>query len=46
VPDETRRTFEEAGTEVVILRTAEAVDEYNRRRGTGEGVAAALHLTC
>ncbi len=46
VPDETRRALEEAGTEVVVLRTADAVEEYNRRAGAGEGVSAALHLTC
>lgn len=46
VPEETRRYLEEQGLELVIRLTGSAVEEYNRRRGAGDPVAAALHLTC
>ena len=46
IPDETRQALEEAGAEVVVARTPEAVEEYNRRADEGQDVAAALHLTC
>ncbi len=34
------------GIELLVLPTAQAADEYNRRQGAGVAVVAALHLTC
>ena len=35
-----------AGSEVVVERTGQAVETFNRLADEGRGVAAALHLTC
>lgn len=45
VPSQTRRALEDAGIEVIVVDTDQAVEEYNQRRESGD-VAAALHLTC
>ncbi|MCU0606180.1 MAG: MTH938/NDUFAF3 family protein [Candidatus Edwardsbacteria bacterium] len=34
------------GVELLVLPTAQAADEYNRRQRAGVPVVAALHLTC
>lgn len=41
----TEQALRDAGIEVVILNSHDAVDRYNELRGERE-VAAALHLTC
>jgi hypothetical protein len=46
VPRETLEELERQGIEPRRLRTARAVDEYNRLQEAGRDVAAALHLTC
>lgn len=46
VPRETLEELERRGIEPRRLRTARAVDEYNRLLVAGRDVAAALHLTC
>ena len=46
VPDETLQAFTDAGTEVVVGRTGEVVDEFNRLADDGRQPAAAFHLTC
>jgi hypothetical protein len=45
VPDETARAVQNAGIELVVLPTGEAVERYNAQPA-GQRVAAALHLTC
>ena len=41
------RTLENAGgIEVVVRKTAKAVEEYNRLRAAGKNAAIAMHLTC
>ncbi|MDH7486539.1 MAG: MTH938/NDUFAF3 family protein [Anaerolineae bacterium] len=45
VPAYTRQQIEAAGIELIVERTAEACQTYNRLRQTRR-VAAALHLTC
>jgi hypothetical protein len=45
VPAQTRRALEDAGIEVLAVKTEQAVEAYNQRRQEGD-VAAALHLTC
>ncbi len=46
VPAATRSALEDAGIEVVALKTADAVDRYNQAQEGSRTVAAALHLTC
>jgi hypothetical protein len=46
VTDEALSAFEDAGIEVEVARTREAVDIFNRLAEAGRDVAAALHLTC
>ena len=46
VPDETRRSLEENGIELVVERTQKAVEVFNELRTQGRHVIAALHLTC
>jgi hypothetical protein len=46
VSTETFAAFADAGSEVIVETTAEAVKEYNRLAAEGRDVAAALHLTC
>jgi len=46
VPRTTISALEEAGWEVLALRTGQAVAEFNRFADVGRDVVAALHLTC
>lgn len=46
VDGDLRDHCEANGIELVVLPTAAAVDEYNRRQGSGVRIIAALHLTC
>ena len=46
VPRTTVSMLEEAGWEVLVLRTGQAVAEFNRCAEVGRDAAAALHLTC
>ena len=46
VLQETMTAFAEAGSEIVVERTGEAVESFNRFSSEGRDVAAALHLTC
>ena len=45
VPVLTRSAIERHGIELVVQRTADAVETYNRMHGE-KRLAAALHLTC
>ena len=45
VPPETRRAIEEAGIEIRVAKTEQAVETYNQLREE-RSTAAALHLTC
>ncbi len=45
VPEGVRRYIEEKGIKLIIAKTKEACDEYNRIHGK-ERVICALHLTC
>ena len=45
VTGEARRALEKAGIRLIVARTGEAVDTYNKLREKVR-VAAALHLTC
>lgn len=46
VPEDTRRYIESSGSRLVIEKTAQAVEEFNRLLKEEIDVAAALHLTC
>lgn len=46
VSSESLSCLRTAGIEAVCAPTKRAVEMYNERRQRGEGVAAALHLTC
>ena len=46
VPEDTRQFIRDAGIELIVEQTPEAVREYNRLRGEGADVALAMHLTC
>ena len=46
VPAETRDYVESKGMELIIQRTKEACETYNRLKQSGKNVVAALHLTC
>lgn len=47
VPQETRRALDEAGIEVVVEKTGDAVERYNALLAEGRRVVAgAFHLTC
>jgi len=46
VAEETLTRLQDAGIETVCAPTTRAVHIYNERRGQGQAVAAALHLTC
>ena len=46
VLDETLTAFADAGSEVVVERTGNAVKSFNRLAAEGRDVTAALHLTC
>ena len=48
VPDDTLSYLKDKGIEPMVMRTAEAVDEFNRLLGElgPDRVMAALHLTC
>ena len=45
VPDETRRYIESSGADLIVERTREACESYNRVSGESKAIAA-LHLTC
>lgn len=45
VPEATERYLAERGIRLVALRTAAAVEEYNRHAGDA-GTVGAFHLTC
>ena len=44
IPDATLATFEQAGVQVMVLPTSEAVEEYNQRVKKAESVVGAFHL--
>lgn len=44
VDGRTEERLKEQGVELVVMRTADAVAEFNRRGGAG--IVCALHLTC
>ena len=46
VPNDTRRFVESNGMTLIVKKTGEAVDEFNRLRAQGADVAIAMHLTC
>ncbi len=46
VPPETVAALEATGAEVIVERTARAVERFNLAAGAGRVVAAGLHLTC
>lgn len=46
VQDETLEAFRATGARVVVARTGQVVEEYNRLVQGGRDVVAALHLTC
>jgi hypothetical protein len=46
VLEETLAALTDAGSEIVVERTGNAVEHYNRLSSEGRDVAAALHLTC
>jgi hypothetical protein len=46
VLEETLAALAEAGSKIVVERTGEAVESFNRFSSEGRDVAAALHLTC
>ena len=46
VSRETFAAFADAGSELVVETTAQAVKDFNRLAADGRDVAAALHLTC
>jgi len=46
VPPDTRRAVEEAGIEVVVAPTGDAVERYNALVAGGRRAAGAFHLTC
>lgn len=43
--DKVIKTLEQQATKVMVLKTKQACQEFNKFKGR-EGVAAALHLTC
>ena len=45
VPEDTKGVVREKGIELIVERTHQAVEEYNRRKDQ-ENAVAALHLTC
>lgn len=45
VKPEVIRVLESSGIELIVKRTREACEEFNRRAGS-KGVVAVLHLTC
>lgn len=46
VSEEVRDYIESQNIQLMILRTAEAVDEFNRLLGMGRSVVGLFHLTC
>ena len=46
VPDETKVYLQTKGIEVRVMRTSEAVEEFNRLQQNYARIVAALHLTC
>ena len=46
VPDDVRAELERHGIEVIVQRTADAVQTFERLRAEGRRVAGAFHLTC
>ena len=46
VPSEVIQELKQKEIEVIVLKTPEAVEEYNRLVKEGKQVAAAFHLTC
>lgn len=46
VPKETLAALRSQGVATHVATSREAVEEFNRLRGEGVDVAAALHLTC
>lgn len=46
IEDETIAAFEEIGTEVIVDRTGQVIETFNRLSAEGRDVAAALHLSC
>ena len=46
VPEETLALLRAAGTEIRVLKTGEAVSEFNRLQKDCARTVAALHLTC
>ena len=46
VPSDVIQELKQKEIEVTVLKTPEAVEEYNRLAKEGERVAGAFHLTC
>jgi len=46
VPNNVIKELESMGIKVIVLKTQEAVNEYNNLAKQNKKVAAALHLTC
>jgi len=46
VPEDVKRFLAEKGIEVIVQKTADACKTFNKLKGSGKNVAAALHLTC
>lgn len=46
VPDNVHRKLVKAGIQLVVEKTAAAVDQYNRLQAEGRDVAGGFHLTC
>ena len=45
VPESVQKAIEGKGVKLIVKKTAEACQEYNKLKDTGN-VVAALHLTC
>ncbi|MCG3220103.1 MAG: Mth938-like domain-containing protein [Candidatus Heimdallarchaeota archaeon] len=46
VPSEVIQSLNQKEIDVIVLKTPEAVEEYNRLANEGKQVAGAFHLTC
>lgn len=46
VPKETRRFVKQRGVELIVVRSAKAVERFNELRAAGTDVAIAMHLAC
>ncbi len=46
VPEEVVRELEQMNTEVIVCKSAEATEKYNKLVNEGANAALAIHLTC